>query len=159
MFEPRIEASNRHSPQSLPPDLVTMISDSMRQKYDYFQNKDLLVLGAIYPEEIILSIGYRNRDSLRQLNFECSLDIEQENPMDIFHLGADAIDGMIQEYIESEGDIELPLNWTEFDFENKKIFLKTSRVNTDIENLTLEFLKEHDLSQNLPDSISPEELH
>lgn len=157
MFEPRLKESFKHTPQNLPTDLGKMIQESICQKYTYFNDKDVLVQGAIYPEELILSIGYKEKASLRQLNFECSMSYDANNDQNViekFHDSADALDSMINEYIDARGDIEMPDQWTEFDFDDGKVFLRFSKLNTEIEKMTLDFLKEkgEDLSSMEPSS-------
>lgn len=158
MFEPRLTESYKHVPQNLPSDLAKMIRESVYQKYTYFNNKDVLVQGAIYPEEIILLIGYKEKDSLRQLNFECSISYnpdQDQNIIERFHSGADALDSMINEYIEARGDLEMPSDWTEFDFEDFKVYLRFSKLNTEIEKMTLDFLKEKGEDLSSMEAASP----
>jgi hypothetical protein len=153
--------SLKHKPQPIPKDFLDLIQSSFNEKYAQFlKDKRLIVEGSIYPEEITILVGFQNKgDKLRQVNFECSMDYQpNENPgvVDKIHLGIDAIDAMMMEYVEADGDIAMPTNWAEFDFEKQKIYLKFSTVNTELERQTQEFLKEFD--GELPPEEEPKDL-
>lgn len=159
MFEPRIKTSSNHKPQNIPAELLKMIKEVFSQKHaSFLENKELIAEGAIYPEEILVLVGFKNKESIRQFNFECSMDYsEKDVGLDIIHKCIDAIDSMMSEYVEnykelsddsesvdeSQG-IEFPRNWSEFDFNKSKVFLKTSATNTEIERLTEAFLLENE---------------
>ncbi len=151
MFEPRMPTSAKHLPQNLPLDLAGIIRESLLQKYTFFSDKDLIVQGAIYPEELILLVGFKEKKSLRQFNFECSIGYHNDEEavdsgvLEKFHKGADSLDVMINEYIEAAGDIEMPKTWSHFNFENEQVYLKTSNINTEVEKMTMNFLSEHGL--------------
>lgn len=163
MFEPRIKSSLNHKPQNVPPELLKMVSEAFREKYDLFlKTRELSTEGSVYPEEIILLIGFRNKGSIRQFNFECSLNYDVESLdepiLEKIHKAIDALDSMMSEYVQNfkeldpeadtvddENEVVFPRDWTPFDFEKTKIFLKSSTTNTDIERLTEAFLKENDI--------------
>ncbi|MCB0446093.1 MAG: hypothetical protein KDD03_01005, partial [Gelidibacter sp.] len=83
MFEPRLESSQKHTPQPLPKDLALIVKESLLEKYaDFFNNKVLSVEGAIYPDELVVLVGFKNQDSIRQFNFECSIDYNSSDGHD-----------------------------------------------------------------------------
>lgn len=169
MFEPRLEASHNHKPKSFPPDLLKLTKESLKEKYAlFFENKDLKAEGAIYPEEFIVLIGFSDKNSIRQFNFECSMDYAEDSQvLDLIHLAIDAIDSMLSEEIQKtskvdeDSEILWPQSWTRYTFENKPVFLKTSTINTDIEKMASQFLRENDTTLLEDSSLleSPQDLH
>jgi hypothetical protein len=155
--------SFKHKPQPVPKDFLDLIRSSFGEKYaDFLKTKRLIIEGAIYPEEITLLVGFQNNeDKLRQTNFESSMDYTNDENNDVLgkiHLMIDALDAMMTEYIEADGDIAMPTNWTEFDFEKQKIYLKFSTVNTELERLTEQFLRENDGNAVEDTNGAPEDL-
>lgn len=152
-MEPRKESSNLKKATTLPPDLLKMISDEIASQHEAFlKDKKVIVEGLIFAEEICLSVGFKEKDSIRQLNFQASIEFKPENPdptseessqtVDAIHICADAIDIMMSEYIAAEGDISMPLAWTPYDFNGKTVFLRQSNENSEIEKMTREFLEQ-----------------
>lgn len=96
---------------------------------------EFLVEGRIYPEEILMRIGYLEKGRLKQVNFEASSTYSKEagNAFDKLYLCVDAIASMMEEAFEADEEIEFPLNWREYDFEGQPVFLQYSTVNTELE--------------------------
>lgn len=95
----------------------------------------MIVRGHLFPEEILLLIGFKKKDGIKQINFLASTnhDIKKKNTMDQIYIGIDAIGSMIQQYIEADEDIELPKEWTEFSLEGQKVFMMFHTENLDLE--------------------------
>ncbi len=147
-MEPRNLGSKKHNYQPIPEDFLKLVKETFQEKYPAFlKDKTLIVDGGIFPEELILVVGLRNKDErVRQVNFECSMDyINDENNrvLEKIHLSVDALDAMFAEYIDANGDLEMPKLWTEFDFEDEKIYLRSSSDNIELEKLADELLQEH----------------
>lgn len=152
-MDPRNSSSLKHKYQPVPKDFLKLVKETFQEKHaDFLADKTLIVDGAIFPDELILVVGLKNKnEKIRQINFECSLDykVDYENDddgkvLEKIHLGIDALDAMFAEYAEADGDIEMPKLWTEFDFEDQKIFLKSSSDNIELEKAADEFLRLHD---------------
>lgn len=96
-----------------------------------------IVEGRIYPEEIVIRIGYLENGRLKQVNFEASSAYSKEagNAFDKLYLCVDAIASMMEEAFDAEEDEapEFPLHWREYDFEGQPVFLQHSTVNTELE--------------------------
>ncbi len=157
-MDPRHSTSSVHKYQPVPKDFLKLVKETFQEKYaEFLSDKTLIIDGAIYPEELILIVGLRNRDEkVRQINFESSMDytIDYENDgnhgvLEKIHLSIDALDAMFAQYVEAQGDIEMPTLWTSFDFEDSKVFLKSSTNNIELDKMADAFLKEHgmDLDQ------------
>lgn len=151
-MDPRNANSLKHKYQPVPQDFLKLIKETFEEKYTAFlADKTLIADGAIYPDELILIIGIRNKDEkVRQINFESSMDykVDYENDgqhgvLEKIHLSIDALDAMFSQYVEADGDIEMPSLWTGFDFEDSKIYLKYSTNNLELDKMADEFLREH----------------
>lgn len=147
-MEPRNSGSTKHKYQPIPGDFLKLVQETFKEKYTSFlEDKTLIVDGAIFPEELIIVVGIRNKDErLRQINFECSMDYvndEDHKVLEKIHLSVDALDAMFAEYVEAKGDLEMPKAWTEFDFETEKVYLKSSHNNIELDKLADDFLREH----------------
>ncbi len=152
-MDPRNSTSLKHKQQPVPKDFLKLVKETFQEKYaEFVADKTLIVDGAIFPDELILVVGLKNKnEKIRQINFECSLDykVDYENDddgkvLEKIHLGIDALDAMFAEYAEADGDIEMPKLWTEFEFEGGKIYLKSSTDNIELEKAAEEFLRQHD---------------
>ena len=130
----------------IPPDLVKMISDEFNQQHKAFlEGKTTIIEGLLFQDEVYISFGFKEPGALRQVNFEASVDFDAENTkaLDRIHLAVDAIDSMLGEYIQAEGDIEMPHEWKAFDYSGITVFLRSNTENSEIEKMTEEFLKNH----------------
>jgi hypothetical protein len=148
-MDARNTASHKHKFQPIPKDFLKLVQDTFQEKYtDYLKDKTLIIDGAIFPEEIVIIVGFKNKnDKIRQQNFECSMDYTNDEYNDVLekiHLSIDALDAMVAEYVEANGDIEMPTQWTDFDFEDKKVYLKSSTDNIELEKMADEFLALHE---------------
>jgi hypothetical protein len=148
-MDARNTASLKHKFQPIPKDFLKLVQDTFTEKYaDFLKDKTLIVDGAIFPEEIVLIVGFKNKnEKIRQQNFECSMDYhndEYNGVLEKIHLSIDALDAMVAEYVEANGDLEMPTQWTDFDFEDKKVYLKSSTNNIELEKMADEFLALHE---------------
>ncbi|MES2857441.1 MAG: hypothetical protein V4692_16335 [Bdellovibrionota bacterium] len=110
--------------------------------------------GRIYPEEVVLRVGFLEKGRIKQINFEASMDIrglspetalaadeeaelkaEQSKTMDRLFTCLDALGSLMEEYFQI-GDVEemdVPLRWKESEFEGETVYLQYSTVNTQLE--------------------------
>jgi len=141
-MHPRLPSSKKST--EFPPDYVHLIKDLINKNFKRLSREySIHVAGRIYKEEIITQIGFRTKGGIKQVNFEASIEysLKPNNIMDQIYLSIDALGAMIQQYFEADGDIEMPKEWYEFDFENKKIFLRMTSENTDLEARANELLQ------------------
>jgi hypothetical protein len=141
---------------------LALIRESIQEDFkDFLADKELIVQGVLYLKEVILSVGYREKGGIRQRNFEASLDFDlnTQNPMDLIHAALDSIGAMMSQWIEADGDINVPLSWTKFTIDNKDIWLCSTNINSDIEAqadaiLGEEFLKrEAEITEETVDEL------
>ena len=95
----------------------------------------LIVEGRIFPEELVLRIGLREKGRLKQTNFEVSTDYEADVPesLDRIHALVDVAGSMAQTYFDTEGEEEFPFIWKQYPYKGKPIYLQVSAENTDLE--------------------------
>jgi hypothetical protein len=135
-MEPRLPASTTWTP--FPAELLAQVQEVLTS---FFEDYDLdgrafRVEGAIYPTEILMRVGLGKSINIRQHNFEASLEYkaDKENVLSEIHTVIDFLGQTWQDYLEEpKEDEELPIDWIETPFENKKIYLKYSSINTDLE--------------------------
>ena len=77
---PRLSTSVIKNRTKLPPDSLKLISESFAETFaGFLQNKQVLTEGVIYLDELLLRIGFKEPQALRQFNFEVSLEYSREN--------------------------------------------------------------------------------
>lgn len=101
---------------------------------------EFFIEGRIYPSEILMRAGYIEPGRLKQTNFEVSMDHSpSEKAMDKLFLGIDVLGSVFEthfEHLREEeiDDVEYPLSWEEFDFDDSKVYLRFSTANTRLED-------------------------
>ncbi len=100
---------------------------------------EFFVEGRIYPSEIVMRAGYIEKDRLKQTNFEVSMEhMPSEPAMEKLFLGIDVLGSVFETHFEhlreeEVDDVEYPVNWEEFDFDDSKVHLRFSTANTRLE--------------------------
>ncbi|MES3036667.1 MAG: hypothetical protein V4736_02060 [Bdellovibrionota bacterium] len=138
-MEPRLKSSKKWT--AFPGDFVQQIQALLAQNFKKKSKEgSFKVEGRIYPEEIILRMGYVETGRLTQINFETSVDYnpQQQDTMEKIYLCVDAGAQMMAEYFEAEGksdeeQMDYPLAWKLIEYDKKKIFLQFTTVNSDLE--------------------------
>lgn len=101
---------------------------------------EFFVEGRIYPTEIVMRAGYIEQGRLKQTNFEVSLDHSPGEPaMEKLFAGIDVLGSVFETHFEhlreeEVDDVEYPLSWEEFDFDDMKVYLRFSTANTRLES-------------------------
>ena len=163
---PRLKTSTTWSnlPSEFSSKIKTIFENQFKVEAGY---GEFLVDGRIYPDEVVIRIGFLEKGRLKQINFEASIDlpkvdiddeelaedgqssgaafrIENDEPvltsqsrtMNRIYVCIDALGSSLEEYFE-EGDEEagtdIPLFWTPYEFENDTVHMKSSTVNTRLE--------------------------
>ncbi len=168
---PQKEESLVQKFENLPEDFVKLVEKSVAENYtDLLQKQTVHADGRIYPNEVILRVGFRNQDGIRQWNFLASTDHDpkEKNALDQLYLCLDALQSMFEEALQSEFEIDFPMDWKEFSWESGSIFLKHDTVNTKLEAeadalLGEDFqqtkLSEEEIGAEFFEKPNPEEIH
>jgi hypothetical protein len=134
-MNPRLETSKKWTP--LPAELCGQIKEVFAESFDQAARAGKMhVEGRIYPNELILRVGYSEKGRLTQANFEISLDFiaSKQNALEQIHVAIDCAASMMQEYFDREQDIsEFPRIWQELQFGDRKVFVQLTTDNTELE--------------------------
>lgn len=124
-----------------------MVREVIEKNYKKFcEDKKIVIDGGIFMQELCLMIGFQNKKGIKQVNFLASLDFDpkKKDIMDKLYVIVDSLGSMISQYVEADGDIELPTEWTDFTLEGHKVFLKYDTTNTELEEKANKFLNPED---------------
>lgn len=136
-MKPRLPTSKLWT--ALPAEYTEQIQDVVNRSYNqYVQNGKIIVEGRIYPEEMLLRIGYLEKGRLKQANFEASIEYHPENgnPMDTLSICVDALGTMMDVYFENEEEgepVNFPTSWKGFALTSGQVYLQYSTINTELE--------------------------
>lgn len=130
----RLNSSKKWTP--FPQELQEQIRSAFLENFQaQLQNKEVLVEGRIYSEELAMQIGISTKGQLKQANFEISVNYDKntDNVISKIYTCVDVAASMMADYFESNEEIEFPLYWTEYPFENTKVWLQFSTENVSLE--------------------------
>lgn len=166
VMNPRLKSSKKWT--NFPKEYADQIQSVFKENFSqYLDNAELLIEGRIYPEEIMLRVGYLEEGRLAQANFEVSMSYSQEQQDAIrrIHNCVDAAASMMMEYLENDGEVDFPYTWKEVPFQGKTIYLKFSTENSSLEaqankilGLTEEEMMIEDTSEDDEDALTRAEL-
>lgn len=136
-MNPRLKSSKKWTafPKEYSEQIQTVFTENFAE---HLKNASLLIEGRIYPDEIVLRVGYLQEGRLTQANFEVSVNYSQEkkDAIENIHLCVDAAASMLMEYLEktaAEEEVEFPYTWKEIAFQKKKVFVQYNTENTSLE--------------------------
>ncbi len=147
-MQPRLKSSKKWT--NLPPDVATQIQDVFEKNFQKELGKArLIVEGRLYPQEILLRVGYAEPGRLVQNNFEISMDYVPEDEsaaLNTIHLCVDVAASLLTEHFdaEEEGQLEIPAIWTKFPFEETEVWIQYTTENSTLEKQANEILGEWD---------------
>ncbi len=133
-MQARLKTSKKWT--AFPKEYVDQIQSVFRENFSQqLAGNSLLVEGHIYPSEVMLRVGIKEKGRLRQANFEVSMDYDtkKKDAVERIHNCIDAAASMMMDYFESKDDAELPRAWQEYPFQGEILFLKFSTENSDLE--------------------------
>lgn len=133
-MQPRLKTSKKWSP--LPKELIQQIRSVFSQGFqEHTKGGKIEVNGRIYPEEILIRVGYRELGALKQSNWEISIAYrkDKDNVLKLLHLAVDAIGALFEQFFGSEHDHDFPRIWEEVDFENRAIYVQYTTHNSELE--------------------------
>jgi len=106
---------------------------------DESKTGEFLIEGRIYPSEILMRAGYIEKGRLKQTNFEVSMEHSpDQQAMEKLFLGIDVLGSVFESHFDhlredEVDDVEYPVNWEEYEFEDSKVHLRFSTANTALE--------------------------
>ena len=135
MLKPRLSISKKWT--AFPKDILVQMEQAFNEAFPgRFDEAKLILDGRIYPTEILLRVGYLEQGRLTQNNFEVSVEYSrgQDDAVDGIHKVVDAAASMMNEYFESEGEVDFPREWKNFDFDGRILWARYSTENTELES-------------------------
>lgn len=133
-MNPRLKNSKKWT--AFPNEYKQQIQNVFNENFAQFLDEaEILIEGRIYPEEILLRVGYHEKDRLAQANFEVSMNYSQQDQDAVqrIHNCVDAAASMMMDYLESDGEVDFPYTWKEIPFQGKKIYVQFSTENSSLE--------------------------
>lgn len=136
-MQPRLKSSKKWT--QLPPEFTKQVETVFTQNFEDYKSRGVFkVEGRIYPAEILLRVGFLQHGRLKQDNMEISVDFaaaKTEDPLKKIHICVDAAASLFLDFFNTpeEEELDLPLSWKEFKFQDEKIYLQYTAINTDLE--------------------------
>ncbi|MBX3022536.1 MAG: hypothetical protein KF799_12760 [Bdellovibrionales bacterium] len=134
-MQPRLKNSKKWSP--LPQELIKQIQSVFSQSFrEHIKGGKIEAGGRIYPEEILIRVGYKAPGNLKQANWDLSIAYkkDKDNVLKLLHLGVDAVGALFEQFFTSENDYDFPRTWEEIDFEGRKVFVQYDTTNNELES-------------------------
>jgi len=163
LMHPRLKTSKKWSP--LPKEFLKQVESVFKQTFkSQIDQGKVVVDGRVYPEELLVSVGYHGGKGLRQSNFEVSIQYkkDKDNVIQLLNLSVDVAASLFEQYFASEDDHEFPRLWQEFDVENRPVFVQYTGTNSELESeankLLGEFADEGLTGGDWEDADSPDEV-
>lgn len=161
-MQPRLKSSTKWT--ALPSEVATQIKNVFEENFQKELGQSrVIVEGRLYPQEILLRVGYAEPGRLSQNNFEISMDYQPENEnaaLSTIHVCVDVAASLLAEHFESaseiDSEIEFPRVWTEFPFDDFKVWLQFSSENSELEKKANEILGDWDDSM-VQDEVADDE--
>lgn len=133
-MNPRLKSSKKWT--NFPKEYSDQIQAVFKENFaQYLDDAELIIEGRIYSEEITLRVGYHEKGRISQANFEVSMNYSQDeqDALSRIHNCVDAAASMMMEYFEQDGEVDFPYVWSEYPFQNKKLYLRFSTENSSLE--------------------------
>ncbi len=132
-MDPRLPSSTKWVP--LPEEYCNLAREVFEGHFQkQLEDATLLVEGRIYRHELIVRLGYVPRGSIRQINFEASIDfnLEKNNAFELLNFLMDPLASMLEDFLETK-EVDFPAFWKQFTFKNKEVYLQYSAYNSRLE--------------------------
>lgn len=151
MLSPRNEENKSFS--LLPPELLETILEIFKDTFQEESTKgDFFCLGQVHQGEILLRLGYVEKGSIKQVNFDTSIDVEPNEP----HV-TDLLDELIVgtkelfiNYFKNKNLEDFSYYWNPLETsKNHAIFYKYDATNTQLEAEANKLLGEENLDSSL----------
>jgi hypothetical protein len=133
-MQPRLSSSRKWT--ALPKELMQQIRSVFKETFKQQIGKGKIEAeGRIYPEEILVSVGYRPETGIKQCNFQVSIAYkkDKDDVLKLINIAVDAAGSLFDQLFSAENDQEFPRLWQEVDFEGRMIFVQYSTENSELE--------------------------
>lgn len=125
-------------------------------------NNSFDVRGAVFPDEIVLSVSLVSDKQISATTVHCSMDFDPKasspSAQDLLNVCVDAVGsifGMLLDPAKPEaieklasgslGSVEdLPFEWTKIEFDNRRVWILADKSNPNLDEMTDKWLAEND---------------
>jgi len=121
---------------AIPQDYTKQVVEALRESFkDEVRSGKFIVEGRIYPDELLIRMGFLENGRLKQQNFEISLDYTpgKDDTVKLLNLAMDVGATMLEELFSSVDDQDFPKVWQPFEVDGRVLYLQFSGTNTDLE--------------------------
>lgn len=142
-MQSRLKSSKKWS--DLPKEFTHQVREVFTENFkSESQRGHFLVDGRIYPDELILRVGYLPKGRIKQANMEISVNLSPEDQvLTKLNFCVDAAGSLFSEYFEAEKGtpvppaeevLDLPLSWKEIPFAGQNLYLQFTTENMSLED-------------------------
>lgn len=142
-MEPRLSSSRKWS--AVPKEVLSQITGVFTKTFSKQAKTGKFVAeGRIYPQELLITIGFLGKDRLKQNTFEISIEYKsgKDDVLKLIYVAVDVAATMMDELFSAENDLEFPRLWKDYEVENRTVYLQYSGRNTDLEKQADQLLGE-----------------
>jgi hypothetical protein len=153
IMEPRLKSSLKWT--TFPKEFIKQIDGIVAESFQKLSpNAKFFIDGRIFAQEVLFKLGFMKEGSIIQSNIWVSADYDtkKDNVKNTINLAIDCGGSLLAHHIENP-DEEFPRDWSEFDFNKKKVFICLDKSNDDLEaqaNALLGELEDDVLVQEIP---------
>lgn len=134
MLSPRLKTSKKWT--AFPTEYTQQMESVFQENFAaHLTDGTIKIEGRIYPQEILLRVGYHKKGELRQANFEVSMEHSpaEQDALERINNCVDAAASMLLDYFEAEEGADFPYVWQEFPFQDKKLYCQFTSENSELE--------------------------
>lgn len=148
---------------ALPKDYIKQVTNALRESFaDEDKSGRFIVEGRIYPDELLIRMGFLEKGRIRQRNFEMSMDYRpgKDDTLKLLNLAVDVGATMLEEMFSSTSDDDFPRLWQPFEVESRMVYVQFSAENSELDQAADELLGKADpaLVKDAPDVDEDEEI-
>ncbi len=133
-MEPRLKTSKKWT--ALPKEFLGQVKTAFKSTFKtQLGSAKIEADGRIYPEELLLSVGFKTDSALKQSNFMISIPYRKgkDDVLKLLNLGMDAMGALFEQLFEADDDADFPRLWQRVDFEGREIFVQYTTNNTELD--------------------------
>ena len=120
----------------IPADFTKQVINAMRDSFkDETKSGKFIFEGRIYPDELVIRVGFIEKGRLRQTNFDISVDYKpgRDDTYKLLGVAVDVGATMLDELFASVDDGDFPRLWQVYEVEGRKVHLQFSTENSELD--------------------------
>ena len=120
----------------IPADFSKQVINALRDSFkDEIKSGKFVFEGRIYPDELVIRVGYIENGRLRQTNFDVSVDYKpgRDDTYKLLGIAVDVGATMLDELFSTVEDADFPRVWQPFEVEGKQVYMQFSSENSELD--------------------------